>query len=415
MGAEYLHMSQECPNLAFEFLKEHCTDVYDEKDLKTIKFDNAIFSLSDNHQKIIEDFWKKMISVYEDYGTLTSEEETLIIESEDRSTLPCLGATLLSKFQEQFNENNLSENDQMILNGMFHTFLRIVADSEGDDTFKISTKLLALPSIESIKDNYIFPKRGFQQLIHYLAGKINNNWIKLNDPVATINYQDILTTSNGLIEVSTESGKIYKADHVLVTLPLGVLKHKYTSLFQPRLPYRKQRAIEFMNPGTYMKVFFRFHPNDDFDTSIQRDFDYFPVWLDGKGYLDNGSCVNYDGDSLDIESCWNKFIVQIRRNSDGVWTASLFGEGAIFAERLANEDLEEGISVCLKATLRTINIPRKPTVIHKTSWISDKYSRGTYSSISPSCDEECIWTDDLARPIFDGEKVLVFFFNYNYG
>lgn len=39
-------------------------------------------------------------------------------------------------------------------------------------------------------------------------------------------------------------GSIFEADHVICTVPLGVLKKNYLSLFHPYLPQKKVNAIE---------------------------------------------------------------------------------------------------------------------------------------------------------------------------
>lgn len=45
------------------------------------------------------------------------------------------------------------------------------------------------------------------------------------------------------VQVTTTSGQVYKADVVLVTVSLGVLKEKAATLFTPNLPAFKTKAI----------------------------------------------------------------------------------------------------------------------------------------------------------------------------
>ena len=63
--------------------------------------------------------------------------------------------------------------------------------------------------------------------------------------MASIDYSKI---DDGLpITISTINGKSYKAEHVIVTVSLGVLKAKHMSLFTPTLPNYKINAIEVIN------------------------------------------------------------------------------------------------------------------------------------------------------------------------
>ena len=66
-----------------------------------------------------------------------------------------------------------------------------------------------------------------------------NNTI-LNTDVSLIQYD----LENGKAIVHTTNGKIYCADHVIVTIPLGVLKEKYNTLFKPPLPKQRIKQIK---------------------------------------------------------------------------------------------------------------------------------------------------------------------------
>lgn len=66
-----------------------------------------------------------------------------------------------------------------------------------------------------------------------------NNTI-LNSEVNSIDY----SKDDDQILITTTSGKTYKADHVIVTVSLGVLKEKHSTLFVPVLREKKVKAIE---------------------------------------------------------------------------------------------------------------------------------------------------------------------------
>lgn len=62
-------------------------------------------------------------------------------------------------------------------------------------------------------------------------------------------------SDSSLVEIACDNGKTFLCDHVICTLPLGVLKDKAASLFTPPLPQHKQEAIERLLFGTVNKIF----------------------------------------------------------------------------------------------------------------------------------------------------------------
>lgn len=55
---------------------------------------------------------------------------------------------------------------------------------------------------------------------------------------------DYSKNSKKSVIITTTNGKILKADHVILTVSLGVLKEKHEMLFVPKLPIDKIKAIE---------------------------------------------------------------------------------------------------------------------------------------------------------------------------
>lgn len=58
--------------------------------------------------------------------------------------------------------------------------------------------------------------------------------------------------------VKCEDGSEFSADHVIVTIPHGVLKSRHQQLFTPALPDKKVEAIDALDFGTIGKVFLEF-------------------------------------------------------------------------------------------------------------------------------------------------------------
>ncbi|CAN0897442.1 Polyamine oxidase 2 [Linum grandiflorum] len=110
--------------------------------------------------------------------------------------------------------------------------------------------------------------RGYVSVINTLAKGLD---IRLRHRV-----QSIVRRHNG-VKVTTENGRTFEADAVVVAVPLGVLKSK-TITFDPKLPPSKQEAIDGIGVGIENKIALHFDnvfwPNVEFlgvvaDTSYQ--------------------------------------------------------------------------------------------------------------------------------------------------
>lgn len=57
------------------------------------------------------------------------------------------------------------------------------------------------------------------------------------------------------VMVECEDGTKYYADHIICTVPLGVLKANHSTLFEPALPDSKIKAMDKLTFGTVNKIF----------------------------------------------------------------------------------------------------------------------------------------------------------------
>ena len=97
--------------------------------------------------------------------------------------------------------------------------------------------------------------------------------IQFNSPVTCIDY-----TKNEVL-ITTSNGKIYKADKVLVTVSLGVLKSNMIT-FKPELSPKKKEAIKSISFELGLKVIMKFHKK------------FYPDAIEYK--VKNGEKVFYD-------------------------------------------------------------------------------------------------------------------------
>jgi spermine oxidase len=79
-------------------------------------------------------------------------------------------------------------------------------------------------------------------------------------------------SADEFVTVKCSDGTDYIAEHVVVSVPLGVLKHNYTTMFTPQLPNVKKNAIEGISFGTVGKIYLEFDepwwPKDWFGLSL---------------------------------------------------------------------------------------------------------------------------------------------------
>ena len=98
-------------------------------------------------------------------------------------------------------------------------------------------------------------QRGFKRLIQAEADQLghhpgdpNRLRIMLNSTVQIIRYD-----ASG-VEVQLESGRVLRAEYVIVTFSLGVLQNDEV-VFEPRLPAWKVEAIESMTMVSIGRLF----------------------------------------------------------------------------------------------------------------------------------------------------------------
>lgn len=206
----------------------------------------------------------------------------------------------------------------------------------------------------SESDNTAFPQ-GFNQVTDRLKEGLD---IQLNAEVTRIDYPSTQST----VTVTTRSGAVHSANHVIVTVPIGVLKSG-TITFAPALPTQKLGAIQRMGSGLLNKIFLEFGTEDQFWSSGPGQPDVlgtsspqrgaFSVWIDMKEITGRPILMAYtSGDSARTIEGWDD-------------------------ERTKNEALAR-----LRDTF-PVNVPN-PINIRVTRWNQDPFARGSYSTFAQS-------------------------------
>ncbi|KAK3569016.1 hypothetical protein QTP86_021570, partial [Hemibagrus guttatus] len=106
---------------------------------------------------------------------------------------------------------------------------------------------------------------GYQAILDLLLNGLPSGTILNNTAVKSIQW-DKDEEEDHAVQVICENDQIFDADHVIVTVSLGVLKQQARTMFEPALPKSKLDAIERLGFGTVDKIFLcfseRFWPED---------------------------------------------------------------------------------------------------------------------------------------------------------
>ncbi|XP_055838796.1 spermine oxidase-like [Episyrphus balteatus] len=213
--------------------------------------------------------------------------------------------------------------------------------------------------------------------------------VELGKPVKKIIWSD-----RGVL-VTCEDGEVKEADHVIVTVSLGVLKELHSSLFEPKLPEKKTQAIETLGFGTVNKVFLEF-PNE-----------FWPV--------------NWEGFAL----LWREEDLKEIRGTNRAWLEDMFtfvtvkyqpkllngvivGPNARLMETLPREEVISGCMYLLRKFLKW-EIP-EPINSTTSSWYSNKHFRGSYSHATVKAEKINAKPAHLASTLVNSENKPVVLF-----
>lgn len=98
---------------------------------------------------------------------------------------------------------------------------------------------------------------GYKTLFEIIQKKFNVEEV-LKDKILLNKKVDHVNWETDKIIIRTLDRTVYQADHLIITIPLGVLQAHHKLLFTPMLPEKKVKAIENIQFGTLGKVFLEF-------------------------------------------------------------------------------------------------------------------------------------------------------------
>ena len=254
---------------------------------------------------------------------------------------------------------------------------------------------------------------GYNNIVEALQAKLITSCVHVNHEVTQIKWTacDESETPNGhhSVNVVCSNGKSFEADHVILTVSLGVLKEKYLSLFCPPLPIDKINAICHLGFGYVGKIFLEFE--ERFWAS--EEYNIHVVWEDGgknevhvddvEHELNHIEC-DVDAETLNCPWVRRLYSFYTARPGSNVLMAWFQGNESSHIESTSPEKVGQLCLAVIKKCTALNSLPRLVNV-HITQWVTSPWTRGSYSFLSREArgsDFDC-----LASPLpygSDGEK-----------
>eukprot|EP01103_Thecamoeba_quadrilineata_P020095 TRINITY_DN8451_c0_g1_i1.p1 TRINITY_DN8451_c0_g1~~TRINITY_DN8451_c0_g1_i1.p1 ORF type:complete len:439 (-),score=93.90 TRINITY_DN8451_c0_g1_i1:153-1469(-) len=197
-----------------------------------------------------------------------------------------------------------------------------------------------------------FMTDGYSALVSKIATEVSS-CLHLKTRVSDIFYQT--NDPKSPVRVLTTTGVEYLADHVIVTVPLGVLKNGDIH-FHPVLPSEKRLSIDRMGFGQAGKMFISFPTM------------FWPARSSWLGHVPE----NDESLSSKINSFQNLYPI----HNKPVLCAFLRSDVSRSFELMSDE---EALEVVLDALRNMFSYVPKPSGFRLTRWGSDVNSRGSYS------------------------------------
>ncbi|XP_073416798.1 peroxisomal N(1)-acetyl-spermine/spermidine oxidase isoform X2 [Dendrobates tinctorius] len=242
-----------------------------------------------------------------------------------------------------------------------------------------------------------FPK-GYESLVNQIKSPLPNGTVILEKAVKSIHWDGSFHGDNSHVypvKVKCEDGDSFVADHVVVTVPLGVLKKRAVDFFSPILPPGKLQAIKNLGFGTNNKILLEYEkPFWDPNTTLIQ-----PVW-EGDSPLTEAN--------KDLKQNWMKklsvFVVLEPPEQLGhVLCGFIAGEESEFMETLTDEEVLSSVTDYFRKFTGNPDLP-PPISLMRSQWHSQPYTGGSYSYVAVG--SSGIDVDNLAEPLPTDNEAL---------
>lgn len=278
---------------------------------------------------------------------------------------------------ELYLNDQTSQSEKHLKKLIFDCLLKRETCITGCDSMN-DIDLLELGSYTELQGGNIVLPSGYSSILIPMCMAIPSNAITLSKPVKTIHWKRkraaTTATGGGLetvdevdsddsdrtvtdvpctsesgdgVKIVCDDGAVYYAEHVICTMPLGVLKETNGVLFEPALPQYKRESIDRLLFGTVDKIFLEydrpFLTNDISEVML--------IW----------DTVSADSDC--IEKNWFKKIFSFSKVSDTVLLGWISGKEAEYMETLSHNVVAEVCTDILRKFLKDPFVPKPKSCV----------------------------------------------------
>ena len=148
------------------------------------------------------------------------------------------------------------------------------------------------------------------------------------------------------VKVECENGQIYYADHIICTIPLGVLKEKHKTLFSPGLPENKIKCMDGLIYGTVNKIYLHYEKP------------FLAPEISEIILLWENKCESVSDDQLPMSDKWYRKIYSFMKVTETLLQGWVSGDEAKYMETLKMEEVSETCTNILRQFLNDPSVPK---------------------------------------------------------
>ncbi|XP_013114541.2 spermine oxidase isoform X1 [Stomoxys calcitrans] len=373
LGAQWCHGEKD--NMVYELAHKH--DLLDS----TGDVYESYQCVRSNREVVPEDISQRLKDIVND--SLVTRQMEL------RNCQGSLGSYLNNKFYEALRRPENSDIDMAIAKEFFENYKKFENSVEASDTLDDVSGKGYLEYWECEGDILLnWKDKGYVEFLRLLmrSRELKTEWgvlekrVLLNKKVTRIEW----SRNDCCVQIRCADGDCFVADHVILTVSLGVLKEQQLMLFDPKLPVEKQRAIDGLAFGTVNKIFIEFPQQFWPDkwtgfTMLWRDEDIADIRGTPRAWLEDVFGFYCDHNQPRLLSGW------------------MIGANGRHMETLPEDEILAGCMYLFRKFLQW-DIP-EPCNFKTSTWYTNENFRGSYSFRSMYTEEVGTSARELAQPL----------------